>query len=498
MEPFVKTILPASFGYSDPLCALVDVHSRGIDSSWMSKRAAAGVFRGLDIKPEKGHSFIHLIAMGDAEAYGFNRNGDGFLKQSRYVDIPNPKDGKTRRVKIAKGNIETHKTFEKFAKVYRHHVNKDPKKAEGDVFKSAHNDAMSRVELMIKVVNDKWGNEIQKLASGEDVPFSMSCKVPFDVCTECGNKAKSRKEYCDHAKNHMGEITKQGNNIGVLNDHMLYFDISEVTVPADRIAFGLLKAASDDSRIVSGSELSEQFTLFPPVEAPDPLYGGPVLTKLSMIGKLADIEKDIEAVADAGHPINRTILAFDPDAHTGIDDDDMRRMDVPRGQVHDLLGSLADAKISLSLRDFLKIILGRRFGEVENHVEEASDLLPGIFGRIAAKPMGALSDLDDFDLGDGILPRAARDTICKLIPGNSLDDEPVRRRVTITILRGKSPLKMKGPLELEKRSEVAASPLAERMATAYAMYKVAFCQRVGMSNRVLTERAVLQHYIPGN
>jgi hypothetical protein len=223
MTPFIKTILPSSFGYSDPIASLVDVHSKGVDSTWLSKRAAAGMFRDVDIRPEKDHSYIHLIAMGDAEFYGLNRNGDGFLKQGRMLTIPNPHDGKTTQVKIHCGNVDTHHTFEKVAKVYRNHVNKDPKKAEGDVYKSAHNDDMNRVELLVRVKNAGWEDELQKLASGEDIPFSMSCKVPYDVCTECGHKAAKRADYCDHLKHHMGEITKSGNQIGMMNDHMVYF-----------------------------------------------------------------------------------------------------------------------------------------------------------------------------------------------------------------------------------------------------------------------------------
>ena len=180
MSGFVKLIMPASFNYTDgmPLASLVDVHSSGIDSQWLTKRAAAGVFKDVDIKPEKGQAYIHLIAMGDSEAYGQNRNGDIFYKQSRLVDIPNPAHGVSKQLRINKGNKETHHTFQKYAKVYRNHCNRDPKKAEGEVVKSAHNDEMSRVELIIKVPEDKWSDDLHKIANGEDTTFSMACKIP--------------------------------------------------------------------------------------------------------------------------------------------------------------------------------------------------------------------------------------------------------------------------------------------------------------------------------
>lgn len=427
----------------------------------------------------------------DVQGHNSNRNFDAFLKQSRWIDIPEPRDGKTYRIKIAKGNVETHDTFQTTAKVFRDHKNRG--KPEGDVIKSAHNDAMNRVELIIKVPDDTWRDDIQKVASGGDLPFSMSCIVPFDICSVCGNKAKNRKDYCDHLKNNGGSITKSGQSIAAINDHMKYFDISRVVVPADRIAFGLLKVASA-SRVMSGAELAETMDLFPPADV-DPLFNNLELSKLGMLSKLSDIEKEIEAVAKNPDKRTETLSkAFDPEVYKkNLGDDELEALKVGKGETSDLLGSLADAKISLSLRDFLRIMMGRRFEDVKDHVGEAENMLPGMFGRLLSKP-NMLSDVDDFTLGDGIIPQHARAMINKLGPACSLEDEPVNRRVTITVLRGKSPLKLVRPEELEKTSGVA-SPLAGRMVAAYAAYKMAFAQRVGLDDKVLLERLILQHYI---
>lgn len=490
----IKTILPSAFDFGDSLVSLVDVHSQGVDRSWMSKRAAAGIFKDADIKPEKDHSFIHLIAMGDAEFYGANRNGDYFYKSGRAVEVPHPKKGVSKILNIEKGNKETHKTFETNAKVYRNHQNKDPQKAHGDVVKSAHNEPMSRVELMIKVPNATWQDELEKLASGGDVPFSMSCKIPYDYCSECGNRARTRREYCSDLKDHMGEITKEGNHIGAINDGMVYFDISKVVVPADRIAFGLLKAASDTTRTVGGAELAESLDMFTPEEhADDLIIGSRHLNKLAMIRKLSEIEKEIESHADGKSPLNQCSMAFDPEVQPDLDDDDVSKLQVPRDQVSDVLGSMADVKISLSLKDFLRMIMGSKFGDVEAQVPQAESMLPGIFGRMTKLPASSVSGFDDFNLSDGVIPRRVREVIGKNVPGQSLDDEPVSRRMTIMILRGKSPLKLKS-VEQEK-SGGATSVLAERLAMAYAMYKVAFCQYIGDNDRVTAERAVLQHYV---
>ena len=481
----IKTILPSSFGFQDRLASLVDVHSRGVDSSWMSKRAAAGIFKDADIKPEKDHSFIHLIAVGDAENWGPNRNADFYQKQATTIEIPYPAKGKSKFLKIAKGNVEAHPTFITHGKVYRNHVNRNPEKSHGDIIKSAHHDIMNRVELIIKVPNATWGDELEKLASDGDVPFSISCKIPFDYCSICSNQARTRKDYCEHLKDQLGEITKEGHHIGAINDGMVYFDISKVVVPADRTAYGLLKVASS-GRIIGGAELSEGLDLFPSEDLDDFMLGGMRLNKLGMLRKLSEIEKEIEATAPG-----KDSLAFDPDVCGDIPDADMEQLHASRDQIGNVLGALADVKISLSLSDFMKLVLGDKFNGVAGHVGDAQKMLPGIFGRLTKAPASATSNFNDLELGNDIVPRHMREMIDKLTSQHSLDDAPVDRRVTIAVLRGKSPLKMKSN-EQEKSGSI--SMLADRMATAYAMYKVSFCQRVGSNDRVLAERVVLQNY----
>ena len=109
------------------------------------------------------------------------------------------------------------------------------------------------------------------------------------------------------------------------------------------------------------------------------------------------------------------------------------------------------------------------------------------------KPFTMLQDVDDIELGDGFLPRVVRDLIQDVAPGKSLDDESSQRRITITVLRGKGSPQFKTAAKIIKVS--AHTKLAERMALVYAMYKLAFCKHVGLENKVLTRRAVLQHYI---
>ena len=493
--PFIKTILPASFGFGEPTAVLVDVHNSGVDGAWMDKRAAAGVFKDSDIRPEKGYSFIHLIAMGDSDYYGMNRNGDAFMKSGGYIDIPEPCEGASRQIKINVGNVQTHDTFVKYAKVYRDHINKDPSKAHGDVVKSAHNDTMSRIELMIKVPSDKWHDDLEKLANGKDLPFSMSCKVPYDICTFCGNKAASRVKYCSHLTDHMTEMTKSGVQIGAMNDWMKHFDISRVRTAADRIAYGLLKAA--DGVVLSGAELAEQSTLFPPVDVDDYDLFSPTETKaaakLATLQKLSDIEKQIEAIApDANDDGFNSSLAFSPEVSPGFDEATIQKLTINRDQIPSALGSLADVKISLSIEDFLKIVLGKRYGEASGAIDEAKSILPGIFTRMMDNPTQELSGMSDFEMDDELPSLPVRQCIHDMVPTHSMDRDPVQRRITIMVLRGNKPMPLRKSAELTGISGDAT--LVERIAKVYAFYKISLCQRVGANDGELAELVVLQNY----
>ncbi|MBQ2619791.1 MAG: hypothetical protein IJF84_00460 [Thermoguttaceae bacterium] len=108
---------------------------------------------------------------------------------------------------------------------------------------------------------------------------SHNCRVPFDVCSYCGNKASTREEYCEDVKDgghckagglkeNLGKIVKVGGELHHLhadNTKPYFFDISHVFVPADRIAYasGFCKKASADTTM-GGAELAELYGMSMP------------------------------------------------------------------------------------------------------------------------------------------------------------------------------------------------------------------------------------------
>lgn len=149
----------------------------------------------------------------------------------------------------ANGSTEYgYKTFETFARPYKHHINKPDSPSYGDVLHSVYNPRMHRVELLV-CLDDKSAPDLaERIEDGEDVPVSMGCKVPYDVCSICGNKAKNTDAYCDDMKLSPNQIVAGGKRVYVFNIRPRFFDISFVYVGADRTARVMAKVASLEPR----------------------------------------------------------------------------------------------------------------------------------------------------------------------------------------------------------------------------------------------------------
>lgn len=227
------------------------------------------------IEPQPGKTIVLVIGLGDCETYGANRNGDGFPSE--------PVPGKISADEVL---TKHYKTYEN-AHVYEHHVNHDPAKAIGKVIKAFWNPFMRRVEVLEDFDHEKAPHLLERVGSGEFPSKSMGTRIPFDVCDVCGNRAPTRKQYCDHLRFEMNRIYPDGKQARALNPSPRFFDSSWVVRPADRTGFMLKKVAYDspyEIRLAS-YELSER------VED--------LRDKSAALGKAADMEKVVTGVPDA-------------------------------------------------------------------------------------------------------------------------------------------------------------------------------------------------------
>ena len=216
----------------------------------ITKHASVGSDYFKSIVPVPGHSIVYMLAMGAWERYGENRNGDSF-PEFPYKEHENPPW-------IAPGDVLTqhYKTFETHARNYRHHVNKDPKKAVGKVMKAFWNPLMHRVELLVDLDDAKAPDLAKRIAAGEFPPVSMGTRVKYDVCSICGNRAPTLAQYCKHLKFQMRDVI-DGMKVSALNPSPKFFDISWVYRPADQTAFMMKKVADEAYDVISGAAAGE-------------------------------------------------------------------------------------------------------------------------------------------------------------------------------------------------------------------------------------------------
>lgn len=486
----IKVISPGAQDFSEPVASLIKISSRGLlgqDKADLVKRAGAEFADKLmRIKFAKDEIPVHMIAIGATEDYGPNRNADGFTRDccKNY-----------------------HKTFEKYARFYRDHANKNPAKSYGIVKASAYHEPMKRIELIValngsKEAADRNGGliadkEMEKLANGDDIGVSMACKIPFDVCSGCGNKARTRAEYCDAPENggmckagglkrNLGRVLADGHVLHADNPNPTFFDISHVFRPADRIAyvFGkvaeLEKAAS--AGVLSGAELAEQLGVTAPVGFD---INGGLTAKVA--AQLAALEKLAAAEATHGLGTEFSARSWTQAALAAAVQSPVDFAPVEHVKLAEVVRGLAEANVILSLRDFLTLTVKSASLELTDSVSAA---LPGIFGKLAAAP-DIVTTLENN-------PYSAADSACvkiklwaeKLAGTHSILPHEVEKRAYLAAIRNVS--------QPQPREKQACTDAAAALARHYALYKIASFSSLNEKNKncwLTANQCVLQNYV---
>ena len=492
-----KIITSGSWDFGVEPTSLVKFASDGMgayDAAILEKRASAEfVDLAKRVKLASGEVPLHLIAMGSTERFGPNRNGDGFKAAAlrKYAD-----------------------TFVKHAMFYRNHKNKDRSKSYGVVKIAYFNEPMQRVELLValngnnKVAQDNGGlladRELNLLESGADLPVSMACKVAYDVCSSCGNRAPSRKEYCKSAEeggtcNRFGcatgltKVSEDGHIQHVDNPHPSFFDISNVYRNADRIAFGskaeFLKAASD-GLVHSGAELAE----LAGINAPLSMVLEHAQTELQarqmkLAYALSELEEQVES-----QPWNRQERAVARAFTRSV----QPPMDItPLGKVgsHKLatgLNALASQNVLLPVNDFLRLFVGEDSVKYASLAAEVPGLLPGVYTRlIASDDLGSQLQNNPFTPSQGLAPESQRQWVSKYAETHSLDPQPVQLRASLSAIRDTS----EPGLRLQTEKSASASGEANNLARCYALYKLAFLDAQDGDVALTSEYAIRQNYV---
>lgn len=303
-------------------------------------RKMASTIFGTDyenLKPDKDHVGIHLVALGDYEHYGLNKNFDGFSKKSCQ---------------------DYGHTFVTDGHVFEHHENDDPAKAIGIIKHSAYNEDMGRQELFIHVNKEKGAGHLSRFEKTGSAAFSMACNVLYDVCNVCGTPRENRNDpnTCDHIKYSFGKEAADGTIIGTMNPEPKWFDISFVNKPADRIAYDLKKVArfgSDGDDFRAWTRSLESGMTVPSHVAMGENWASSkrdVLIKLSHVSKMLSDEGQLPKV-------DRMYLDLVKQAVVREMDKDLIE-ELRESTVEDVMNKLAEDDVILSPEEFFHYVFG--------------------------------------------------------------------------------------------------------------------------------------------
>lgn len=449
-----EALVRAAHENGEMMCTLIET-STGIKSA-----SSDLVSRSLleKYRPEDDHTAcIHLIAMGNSDQYGFNRNGDYFAG-----------DVLEKRAH----------TFVTNGHMFREHANKDPKKAIGRVKWAGYDPkGMQRVELIVHMDKDKAEEEYEMAKQGNALSFSMSCRVPNDRCSCCGNEAKTVSAYCDHLKSHMGQYMSGMDKYAfAYNDNPTFFDISKVKTPADRIARHLEYMFKDDSMRKAASVYGDTVMVPSAVAAMAEGINLDVLEleEQAMLTKLAAAE---EFINDGG---NRDRRMTDARAYRAFEVGSKVLTEKLSGeeltkfsnvQPGTLFHELNKRACVLSFPAFCQYIFQDVNATDMPLVKSAAVMLPGIFGEMMKKMMTMAPCTSMFTPSSSFM--AEQDPKREDLVQNVMEDAeskfsmqtaPMQKRVTITIMMTGAPR--------EKAASVAEVNGARQLAEVYGQYQL--------------------------
>ena len=341
----------------------------------ITKYASVGHDFFKTVTPVPGHSFVYVLAVSGWEFYGENRNGDSF-PEFPFKETENPP-----WIAADETLVHYYKTFEQFGMNYRHHVNKDPAKAVGKVVKAFWNPAMHRVEILIDLDNARAPDLADRIAAGEYPPVSMGTRVPYDVCSICGNRAPTRAQYCNHLRFQMRDVIN-GMKVSALNPRPKFFDISWVFRPADPIAFMMKKVAEERPYEITGAEAGEYISRLNDFKA--------AAHKMAVIDKLVQ-----------GLPVDSRTSGMDPTELQNMQNCRPVAMQLSRSSV-DLPDDIMSGMSSLSMPQIFSTMAARGMSPTTPEVVKITVIkvyktspAPGVLDKSVALQNGIFGLLED-------------------------------------------------------------------------------------------------------
>jgi len=439
-----KLVFNDSFDYpeAEHLVKIVD------DPKDRRKIASAVTDSWGEITPIKDHTLIHLIALGAGEKTGSNLNADFFPEA------------------ICRNS---HDTFVKKANLYRNHNSKIPREQrDGDVIRSAYNEKMGRVELLIAASHDKCADWLGNLEKGGEAKFSMGWHCDHDTCSICGNISKTASQYCEHLKKKASapfgrnRILPDGRKCYMINESGYWNDISKVDRGADMIAMDLAKVAGiDSSEVLGGADLAE-------------LLENRILStsKLAIAQKLSEMQKRIDAIGVKS--INS------PVDHIDLSESAVRELQDKSPK--EMFGALAKSGSILSFKNFFKLASGSRYQDFELIIKQAEPILRECIRRELkeASNLESIASIHEFDPNTSINIPLTQGTTSEL---RQFSIEPTWQEEKIKMAALMTPT--------QTQCKSGATAQSQALVRQYLAYKVAVLESVSANDEMIFNALVL-------
>lgn len=472
-----------------------------LSDDWATAEEIRAYIKTITPEDRKKYCYVLVNALGAGEYFGSNINADYFPWNALCHE----------------GDDYGYKTFLK-AHAYAHHVNKDPTRAFGVPVLSVLNHTMKRVELIIRLDREKAKTEgqdgiIKRIDAGEFPDVSMGCKVPYDVCSICGNKSKTRSDYCEHMNpppDKRGvygpnKILPDGRKIYVINTLPRFFDISFVFIGADKTAKVMAKLASVGDllclgdvcaiprRSVEVQDLSGSLLIPDRIGSMAKTASAEIETgsccsscadfdklaeafgakpKIASHRKLSEIIKSVPVSPFAMKTLPK-IEAAEPD----ISATDLKRLG-ERFPVPDVLGSSLAGGVILKPHEFMRITLVRMG---ENQL--ADDLQAS--GRVFRQVQGSDQPME-------VRTEAVLKEVIELLQGLLPERTAFGDRFKIRTMKSEE-----GKKNLPTRQEVS-DPLLDKISAAYNGYRRAALVKVSQAVEVVRSDPRLREMVLGH
>lgn len=330
------------------------------DNKPLSKQAASDVVNKSileQFRPPKDYFLGHAISHGDSEWYSFNKNGDFWPE---------------------KENSKHAHTFVKYGAYYPEHDVR-PETKKGIIKAAFHNPKMHWTEVVFWGHRKKAAEDYEDAKAGKAKAYSISAHVRTDECSICQNKARRKKDYCQHAKRMLTTYVPGINKFAYLINHdPTFYDLSTVARPADRVAVTL-------GYMLEGDELSKAASegVVPSAEIAARLGIG---SKYAVHSYPEAVRRLIKFAADNLGDI-RAEEFRDGGAHYGIhlSDDDITQLRNIRTRT--LFSKMASLQAILPLPEFVAYVTGHPLSKVaaDANIAAARKEIPD-YSAIAALP----------------------------------------------------------------------------------------------------------------